>query len=188
MESSFDLILRHASHRRVVHRIYYALFSSFLYGRLFVAWTEEGVCYSTFAQEGIDRGLDELKIMFPNATLEVCSSGQWFDTIVQWIEGVQEVDTIPLIIYGTELQNAVWQALLSIPRGSTRSYSEVAILAGYPRAVRAVASAVGRNPIVPFIPCHRVLPRLGGVGEYSAEGGAARKMELLAAEQSSPTS
>lgn len=71
-----------------------------------------------------------------------------------------------LCVKGTPFQIAVWQTLLQIPAGSVTTYSAVAASAGYPKAVRATGSAIGRNPIAVFIPCHRVVPAGGGLGGY----------------------
>ena len=78
---------------------------------------------------------------------------------------------------GTVFQQAVWQALLSIPMGQTCSYGELAAAIGRPHAVRAVGTAIGRNPISILIPCHRVLGALGQLTGYA--GGVWRKQALL---------
>ena len=78
---------------------------------------------------------------------------------------------------GTAFQLKVWNALVEIPRGQTRSYSEVAKSIGSPRAARAVGSACGANPLPIFIPCHRVLAAGGKLGGYS--GGLDIKRKLL---------
>ncbi len=83
---------------------------------------------------------------------------------------------IPLKLYGSPFQLAVWNRLLRIPAGSTSTYSRVAAECGYPRAVRAVGSAVGSNPISVIVPCHRVLPASGAIGNY---GGGPDKKEYL---------
>ena len=83
---------------------------------------------------------------------------------------------IPLLLYGSRFQRAVWNQLLAIEAGSTSTYGRVAAECGYPRAVRAVGSAVGSNPISIIVPCHRVLPAGGGVGNY---GGGPDKKEFL---------
>ena len=75
--------------------------------------------------------------------------------------------TMPLRTYGTPMQQAVWRAIAAIPPGYTESYSDLAHRTGYHSAVRAVASAVGANALNLFIPCHRVLPADGTVGNYS---------------------
>ena len=76
--------------------------------------------------------------------------------------------TVPLsvLMRGTPFQIKVWEALLSIPSGQVTTYSEIARSIGKPRAVRAVGTAVGRNPISWLIPCHRALRKSGGLGGY----------------------
>jgi len=81
---------------------------------------------------------------------------------------------------GTPFQKTVWTALRDIPYGETISYSELAIRAKSPRAVRAVGSANGRNPVAIVIPCHRVIAKNGTLAGYA--GGVARKQKLLALE------
>ncbi len=78
---------------------------------------------------------------------------------------------------GTALQMKVWKQLQKIPFSKTVSYSELAKLVGYPKAVRAVATAVGKNPVPILIPCHRVIRLNGEIGKYS--GGPGIKKKLL---------
>ena len=72
---------------------------------------------------------------------------------------------------GTNFQLKVWGFLMKIPKGSIKTYAEVAKGIGKPLAVRAVANAVGRNPYPSKIPCHRVIRSDGKLGGYSAKGG-----------------
>lgn len=85
--------------------------------------------------------------------------------------------TFSAAAYGTPFQIKVWQALLKTPFGKTCFYSDLAKALKKPRAVRAVASAVAKNPLAILIPCHRVLPRSGGVGKY--HWGTKNKTALL---------
>ncbi|MGJ8676212.1 MAG: methylated-DNA--[protein]-cysteine S-methyltransferase [Akkermansiaceae bacterium] len=85
-----------------------------------------------------------------------------------------------LLVHGTDLQIAVWQALLHIPRGSLSSYGAVAAAIGKPKAVRAVATAIGKNSISYLIPCHRVIRKSGELGGY--RWGLERKMSMLQTE------
>tara|TARA_B100001093_G_scaffold487548_1_gene523898 strand:+ start:465 stop:740 length:276 start_codon:yes stop_codon:yes gene_type:complete len=82
-------------------------------------------------------------------------------------------------IYGTKFQLQVWRYLKKIPRGSTKTYSQVAKGIGKPLAVRAVATAIGKNPYPPKIPCHRVIRSDGTPGGYSGKGGIKTKKFLL---------
>ncbi|MFO7831887.1 MAG: MGMT family protein [Desulfuromonadaceae bacterium] len=85
-----------------------------------------------------------------------------------------------LVLSGTVFQQQVWRALLDIPVGESRTYADIARAIGRPRAWRAVANAVAANPILYLVPCHRVVPRQGGVGNYRY--GAELKRRLLAQE------
>ena len=90
------------------------------------------------------------------------------------------LDTAPLFLIGAPFQIKVWEALLSIPSGQVTTYSEIARVVGAPRAVRAVGTAVGRNPISWLIPCHRALRKSGGLGGY--HWGLPMKRAMLAME------
>ncbi len=96
--------------------------------------------------------------------------------IQSYFSGQPYLFDIPLQLYGSRFQRAVWNQLLAIESGATSTYGRVAAGCGYPRAVRAVGSAVGSNPISIIVPCHRVLPAGGGVGNY---GGGPDKKEFL---------
>ena len=80
---------------------------------------------------------------------------------------------------GTKFQKIVWNTVAKIPKGKVLTYQELAIEIGHPKSFRAVASACGKNPYVPEIPCHRVVRKDGSLGGYSAKGGIARKKYLL---------
>lgn len=87
---------------------------------------------------------------------------------------------------GTAFQQAVWEALRTIPAGETRTYGEVAAAAGSPEAARAAGQAVGANPLPLVVPCHRVVPASGGIGGYGAGTGPPLKRRLLEAEGAWP--
>ena len=82
-------------------------------------------------------------------------------------------------LIGTEFQLKVWDYLRKIPRGSVKTYSQVAKDIGKPLAIRAVANAIGKNPYAPKIPCHRVIRSDGSLGGYSGKGGVKTKRFLL---------
>ena len=79
----------------------------------------------------------------------------------------------------TQFQLKVWSYLKKIPKGKVKTYAQVAKAIGKPKAVRAVANAVGKNPFPPKIPCHRVIRSDGKLGGYSAKGGIKTKKKLL---------
>ena len=84
-----------------------------------------------------------------------------------------------MILKGTKFQIKVWNYLKTIPKGQTRTYLEVAKAINKPKAFRAVANAIGKNPCAPKIPCHRVIRSDGLLGGYSGKGGIQKKKELL---------
>ena len=86
-------------------------------------------------------------------------------------------------LVGTEFQLKVWAYLRKIPRGSVRTYSQVAKGIGKPLAIRAVANAIGKNPYAPKIPCHRVIRSDGSLGGYSGRGRIKQKLRLLRSEK-----
>lgn len=104
----------------------------------------------------------------------------------EYLGGTRTRFDLPLDLSGgTPFQQAVWQALLAIPRGGTTTYGALARQLGRPAAVRAVGAAVGRNPISVAVPCHRVLGSGGALTGYA--GGLPRKTALLRLEASSPS-
>lgn len=101
--------------------------------------------------------------------------------ISEYYSGVRQQFDIALAPQGTPFQRRVWQTLLDIPYGATRSYKALAAAIGQPKAVRAVAAAVGRNPICIMIPCHRIIGSDGSLTGYAA--GIPRKQALLSLEE-----
>lgn len=101
--------------------------------------------------------------------------------LTEYLQGSRKAFELPLAPEGTEFERAVWDALLTIPYGETRSYGEIAAQLGKPKASRAVGRANGRNPVSIFIPCHRVIGADGSATGYA--GGTELKLRLLALEQ-----
>ena len=82
----------------------------------------------------------------------------------------------------TEFQKSVWESLTLIPSGKVTTYGRIARHLGNAGAVRAVATAVGKNPNAPEVPCHRVVPSSGKIGKYTGPGGVDTKIKLLSSE------
>ncbi|MBS7843526.1 methylated-DNA--[protein]-cysteine S-methyltransferase [Pseudomonas sp. 13B_2.1_Bac1] len=97
--------------------------------------------------------------------------------LAEYFAGTRHRFELELDFAGTEFQRQVWQALLTIPFGETRSYSQIAQQIGNPKAVRAVGAANGRNPISIIAPCHRVIGASGGLTGFA--GGLEAKQYLL---------
>jgi methylated-DNA-[protein]-cysteine S-methyltransferase len=83
-----------------------------------------------------------------------------------YFKGKRKRFSVHVKLYGTDFQRKVWEACASIPYGETRSYGELAAMIGNPKAMRAVGSALGRNPVPIIIPCHRVLQSNGTLGGF----------------------
>lgn len=94
-----------------------------------------------------------------------------------YFDGADDAFDVPLDLQGSAFQRAVWDALLGIESGATCSYGDIARAIGSPQAVRAVGSAVGRNPVSVIVPCHRVVGSSGALTGYA--GGLDRKRALL---------
>ena len=99
----------------------------------------------------------------------------------QYFAGQRQQFNLPLDFQGTDFQQQVWRALLSIPYGETRSYKDIALQIGNEKAVRAVGAANGRNPISIIAPCHRVIGSGGALVGFA--GGLDKKQILLSLEQ-----
>ncbi len=99
----------------------------------------------------------------------------------EYISGVRREFDVPVAPEGTEFMKKVWRVLRRIPYGEVLTYGDVAEEAGSPRGARAVGGAVGRNPLLLIVPCHRVVAR-DGLGGFSGEGGLELKRKLLAIE------
>ena len=102
--------------------------------------------------------------------------------IKEYLDGNRKTFDLPLAPKGTKFQKQVWQALSDIPYGQTRTYKEIAVAAGNPKAVRAVGMANNRNPLIVVVPCHRVIGSDGKMIGYAA--GVDKKEFLLRLEGS----
>jgi AraC family transcriptional regulator, regulatory protein of adaptative response / methylated-DNA-[protein]-cysteine methyltransferase len=147
-------------------RIFWGWFES-PFGPALVMGTEKGICGMAFAAEtGEAAAMEDLVGRWPRA--EFVEDPMMLRPWVLQAFGATHLansDT-PLFLIGAPFQIKVWEALLHIPTGHVTSYSELAGAVGHPRAVRAVGTAVGRNPISWLIPCHRALRKSGGLGGY----------------------
>lgn len=93
------------------------------------------------------------------------------DQLKSYLSGKLKEFSLPVLLTGTYFQQDVWEALLNIPYGKVVSYADIAEKIGNPKAIRAVGSAIGKNPIPIIVPCHRVINTSGKLGGYSGCGG-----------------
>ncbi len=151
-------------------------------GKVLVAATERGVS-AVYLGGAEDVLLAELREEYPRAEIAPAKESyqRWVGEIVRQIEGKPASEELPLDVQGTAFQRRVWQELQRIPRGTTRTYTQVAQSLGQPRAVRAVARACATNPVSIVVPCHRVIRGDGNLAGY--RWGLNRKEQLLANER-----
>jgi len=158
------------------------------FGQCLIAWTKRGVCKVSFLDSDMTDGfksvVDELSREWPHAEQLLDHDGavnygeQIF--ISRGLGAHDEAALAPSIkvwVKGTVFQVKVWEALMQIPEGESTTYMQVAESIGQPRAVRAVASAIAKNPVAFLIPCHRVIRSTGVVNDY--RWGRERKIALL---------
>ena len=148
------------------------------FGPALVMGTDRGICGLGFSSEtGAEAAMDDLTGRWPAAQYveDVAALAPMVAAAFGETEGAARLHLI-----GAPFQIKVWEALLQVPSGHVTTYSEIAERVGHPRAVRAVGTAVGRNPISWLIPCHRALRKSGGLGGY--HWGLPVKRALLARE------
>jgi AraC family transcriptional regulator of adaptative response/methylated-DNA-[protein]-cysteine methyltransferase len=135
------------------------------FGPALVMGTDKGICGIGFAAEmGSDTAFEDLRQRWPKA--EYTQNAELLRPWVLAAFGTDPQAEAPIYLIGAPFQIKVWEALLRIPTGHVTTYSELANAVGHPKAVRAVGTAVGRNPISFLIPCHRALRKSGELGGY----------------------
>ncbi|MEK6751781.1 MAG: methylated-DNA--[protein]-cysteine S-methyltransferase [Chloroflexota bacterium] len=156
------------------------------FGKCLIATTERGICNLSFVDVSEGRAIDNLAADWKQA--KMIEDYKSTAPLVTRIFSAPKPDSayeqtnqrLSLHLRGTNFQIKVWEALLNIPSGALITYEHIASYIGNPKAVRAVGSAVGHNPIAYLIPCHRVIRKSGDFGNYLY--GPARKKLMLAQE------
>jgi AraC family transcriptional regulator of adaptative response/methylated-DNA-[protein]-cysteine methyltransferase len=150
------------------------------FGWLVVGATERGLCWLALGESAAEAEAS-LRAEFPLAELRRDGElSRLVDAAVEMVSGKTAATELALDLRGTAFQLRVWQALRAIPRGETRSYSELARELGAPKSTRAVARACAMNRVALVVPCHRVVGASGALTGY--RWGVERKRQLLAAE------
>ncbi len=147
-------------------------------GTLLIAATDAGICGIYFEEHKHFKGKDGwLQIPTQSASQHLSNAAMQLD---EYFAGKRTEFDVTLDLSGTEFQRGVWTALNAIPFGQSVSYAQHAQGLGNPKALRAVGSAIGKNPVSIIVPCHRVIGSSGAVTGYA--GGLERKRFLLALE------
>jgi len=153
-------------------------------GKVLVASTDRGVSAVYLGEQERDL-VSALRDEYPKAELLRADNGHddWLNEILHRVEGSAPSIDLPLDVQATAFQRRVWNELQKIPRGTTRTYTQVARALGKPRSVRAVARACATNPVSIVVPCHRVIRTDGTLAGY--RWGLQRKQKLLERESQS---
>ncbi|KAA9014049.1 methylated-DNA--[protein]-cysteine S-methyltransferase [Niallia endozanthoxylica] len=152
--------------------------------KMYLAATEKGLCFVGSQNKPFDEVTNWAEKVFPGSILEECGEKlqAYAVQITEYLEGKRKSFSIPFDYNGTEFQVAVWKALCNIPYGETKTYSDIAQHIQKPAAVRAVGAAIGKNPVLITVPCHRVVGKDGSLTGF--RGGLDMKKQLLELERS----
>lgn len=148
-------------------------------GKIYFAANEKGLIFVG----GLDKSLGEIRNWYEEENLikDTKKMKKYSSQLEEYFQGKRREFTFELELKGTNFQKMVWNVLLSIPYGSTKNYSQIAEKLGSPGSRRAVATAIGKNPVLLVVPCHRVVQKNGELGGY--RGGYLMKKELKKLEE-----
>jgi AraC family transcriptional regulator of adaptative response/methylated-DNA-[protein]-cysteine methyltransferase len=172
---------RHYRARGKGLRIVYSTFASPL-GTVLIAASGRGLCSVKLGgsaarlRELLAEEFSEAELVESGRALRPLERG-----ILAFLAGDAQLARVPVDVRGTVFQRRVWEHLRRIPSGETRSYGDIARAIGHPKAVRAVGSACGANPVALVVPCHRAVRTDGSLGGYA--WGLERKRKLLEIEK-----
>ncbi|GGG16569.1 methylated-DNA--[protein]-cysteine S-methyltransferase [Paenibacillus abyssi] len=151
--------------------------------KMHVAATTEGLCYVGSHNKPFEEMADWINRRFPGRMLVQDDNKMepYLNELIEYLQGERRSFSVPLDFRGTPFQVSVWNALGRIPYGQTLSYSDIAKDIRNPSSARAVGAAIGANPILITIPCHRVIGKNGALTGY--RGGMDMKTKLLELER-----
>jgi AraC family transcriptional regulator, regulatory protein of adaptative response / methylated-DNA-[protein]-cysteine methyltransferase len=136
-------------------------FASTPFGECCIAFSNDGICALTFP-ETRESAYSDLDNRFPDVDFKLNE-----DKADRLVRQIFEKSSKPVLnLIGTDFQLSIWDALQRVPAGKTTTYAEIAEVIGRPKAVRAVGTAIGANPIAYIIPCHRVIRTDGTMGGF----------------------
>lgn len=146
---------------------------------LYVAKTTKGLCYVGSPGQSYTELENWVQKRFPQSILLENEEAlhPYLEELNEYFAGIRRTFSLPVDVHGTAFQLAIWEALNQIPYGRTSSYSDIAKVIQKPTAVRAVGTAIGANPVLITVPCHRVIGKNGSITGY--RGGVEMKEFLL---------
>ena len=151
--------------------------------QMILAATEKGISFISPDQASFEELAQWQKKRLPQAVLHENPEklAPWMKELADYMDGSLKEFSMPVDLHGTSFQQEVWNALQQIPYGVTKNYAEIAELIGKTKAVRAVGGAIGANPILIVVPCHRVIGKNGKLTGF--RGGLEMKERLLLLEE-----
>lgn len=146
---------------------------------IYIAITEKGLCFIGSPNGGISELEAWIAEKRPDVTLIENEEkiSRYGNQLLDYLHGNRRSFDLPIDLKGTPFQESIWHELQNIPYGKTTTYSDVANRIGKPKAVRAVGAAIGANPVLMVVPCHRVVAKNGNLTGF--RGGMAMKEKLL---------
>ena len=169
---------------QLIESIYWSVLSNGDWN-MHVAATDEGLCFVGSQNQPLDELSKWAAKRYPGSGLirDDEKLQPYVAELTEYLQGTRNRFTVPILFRGTPFQEAVWYALCDIPYGQTKTYSDIAQHIQKPASVRAVGTAIGANPILITVPCHRVVGKNGALTGY--RGGIDMKTKLLQLEQPS---
>lgn len=181
ISTSYSFLYKRVEEMSTKTSIYYTELT-FKEWYIFIAATKNGLCYVSADPNGKIKYEKWLEITFEDFKSEKNENVLeiYTEQFIDYMEGKRINFSLPLDLYGSRFQKETWKVLVKIPYGETKTYSDIANQIGKPSAVRAVASAIGKNPALILVPCHRVIRKNGELSGF--RDGIEIKKKLLALE------
>lgn len=153
--------------------------------KLVMAASETGLCFVGSAGKGFEELEAWASARMPGTGLvrDDAVLLPYFREMEEYLLGKRRMFSLPLDMRGTSFQQKVWKALQELPYGGTASYTDIALHIKRPSSARAVGAAIGANPLLMVVPCHRVIGKNGGLTGF--RGGLPMKKKLLDLESQS---
>lgn len=166
-------------------KVYYYTFAT-SFGRMFLASTDQGLCMANFIDTAIENQFNWLKKYFneENIIEDKNKNIDAFTQLEEYFNEERKDFDLKIHLIGTPFQEKVWKALTEIQFGEILTYKDVSCSLGDAKKCRAVGGAVGKNPIIIVVPCHRVIGSNGKLTGFSSLGGLELKKRLLDLENS----
>ena len=148
-----------------------------LIGKMYIFFSSKGIIYLSLAKNGAINIVNHVNKKYGQTIKTEKYQYNFHNQIIEYLKGDLKIFSLPLDLQGTDFQKKVWMELLKIPYGEIKTYKDIAISIGSPKAYRAVGGALNKNPILIVVPCHRVIGSNGKLVGYG--GGLNIKRSLL---------